>query len=355
MGKKTLKNLKGKFLSTENIVSSINDSSERKRDQKEVFEIWINPEPHIPQIRNEVENRTWKPREHEVKRINDGINLKIRKIVQPDYKYEQILHHMTIKILQDMFMRSMYEYSCASIPSRGCLYVKNYIEKFIKTHPKDCKYCLKLDVYHFFESIDIDILYEKLKKKIKDETILWVIDTILHTCPKIKGLPIGFYTSQWFANFYLTPLDHFIKEQLKVKCYVRYMDDMVMFSGNKRFLHKVFKVIKNKLSQLSLTIKSNWQVFRFDNRPLDFAGYLFFFTKTILRKRLLLKAKRKFKRFENKENPTWHDSCQIMSYHGYIKYTDVPRATFSNNYNKTTYIARKIMSEHSKRLSCKVI
>ena len=103
------------------------------------------------------------------------------------------------------------------------------------------------------------------------------------------GLPIGFYTSQWFSNFYLMDFDHFVKEKLKARHYIRYMDDIVILSSNKKKLHKMKEEIINYLDQeLNLKLKNNYQVFRFDyvknkkhyGRDIDFMGFRFFRNKT---------------------------------------------------------------------------
>ena len=86
----------------------------------------------------------------------------------------------------------------------------------------------------------------------------------------------GNYTSQWFANFYLQDLDHYIKEDLKIPYYIRYMDDMVLFHRNKKELHKARVKIEEFLKNEDLKLKENWQLFKTDSRPIDFLGYKFF-------------------------------------------------------------------------------
>ena len=111
-----------------------------------------------------------------------------------------------------MFYQGMYEHSYASIPNRGAHKGKKQIEKWIKYDPKNCKYVFKGDIHHFFPSINHDILKAKLAKKIKDEQFLDLVYKVIDTTK--TGLPIGFYTSQWFSNWYLMEFDHFVKEQL---------------------------------------------------------------------------------------------------------------------------------------------
>lgn len=208
---------------------------------------------------------------------------KKRTIIVPS-TIEIVVQHSVVQVLMPIFMKGMYQHSYASIPNRGAHKAKKYIEKWIRKDPRNVKYCLKMDIRHFFESIPHDILKTKLKNIIRDEKMLDILYKIIDTTE--QGLPLGFYTSQWLANWYLQELDHYIKEQLHAKYYVRYMDDMVIFGSNKRELHKMLEAIRDYLNEeLKLEIKDNWQIFRFDytdkkgnhrGRDLDFMGFRFF-------------------------------------------------------------------------------
>ena len=102
-----------------------------------------------------------------------------------------------------------------------------------------------MDIRHFFESVDHDVLKAGLKKKIRDERMLYILELIMDGSE--VGLPLGFYTSQWLSNFMLQPLDHFIKEQVKAVHYIRYMDDMVVFGKNKKELQHRYGSYENVL------------------------------------------------------------------------------------------------------------
>lgn len=146
------------------------------------------------------------------------------------------------------------------------------------------------------------------------------------------GLPLGYYPSQWFGNFYLQPLDHFIMEQLHVKHYIRYMDDMVIFGNNKKELHKArLQIEKFITEELGLQIKKNWQVFRFDyvdrkgkrrGRPLDFMGFKFYRDRTTIRKSILQGIRGKVNRVKRKEKITWVDAGSLLSRLGWIWHSD---------------------------------
>lgn len=236
---------------------------------------------------------------------------------------------MAVNVLKPIFMHGMYEHSYGSIPKRGAHKGKKTIEKWIRNDSKNVKYCLKMDIHKYFESIPHDILIEKFSKIMHDEKFFDFICKLI--CVNEKGIPIGFYTSQWLANWYLQDLDHYIKEILCAKHYIRYMDDMVIFSSNKKALHKMKSKIEEYLGEnLGLELKHNWQIFRFDyvyqkkerGRFLDFMGFRFYRKRTALRRSIMLKASRKARAMHKKEKPTIYDIRQMLSYIGYIDCTD---------------------------------
>lgn len=137
--------------------------------------------------------------------------------------------------IQPVIMKGMYAYSCGSIPGRGAHYGQIHIENFIKRNPIKCDYVLKMDIHHYFQSISHEKLIGLIEKTFpKDKKFINLMTKIIqNNCDTPgRGIPIGFYISQWLANWYLQGLDHYITEQLHAPCYVRYMDDMVIFSNS---------------------------------------------------------------------------------------------------------------------------
>lgn len=268
--------------------------------------------------------------EHELKQICDGITQKIRTIIVPTID-ELLVQHAVCQALQPMFQKGMYEHTYASLPGRGAHKGRKVVEKWIKRDPKNTKYCLKMDIRKFFDNIPHDILKAKLARKIKDQKMLDLLFEIISVTE--SGLPLGFYTSQWLSNWYLMELDHYIKEQLGAKYYIRYMDDMVIYGANKKKLHRMREAIEAFLNEfLGLTLKDNWQVFRFSHGPeedpnslgrdLDFMGFRFYRTKVTLRRTIMLKASRKAQRIRKKEKATISDIRQMMSYYGWLTWTN---------------------------------
>ena len=134
-------------------------------------------------------------------------------------------------------------------------------------------YILKMDVRKFFNSIDKKILYKILKKRIKDEKLLWLIRQILSAQERQKGIEIGNYTSQTFANIYLNELDQYATRKLKIKNYYRYMDDIVILARNKNeakeYLNEIKEFLQKKL-ELELNDKTN--IFK-AKQGVNFCGY----------------------------------------------------------------------------------
>lgn len=153
------------------------------------------------------------------------------------------------------------------------------------------------------------------------------------------GYLFGNFTSQWFANFYLQDLDHFIKEKMKVKYYLRYMDDMVLFGRNKKELHKIKHEIDEFLKPQGLKLKDNWQLFKVDSRPLDFLGYRFYRGYTTLRRSNFLRIKRRIKKIVKRGYIRLTDAYSVISYHGWLSHCN--SFNYRNKYIKPYKITLK--------------
>ena len=335
---KSYKYLFEKLISYENLSDAIEKSSLGKRERREVKRVLDHKDEHIKRLQDLLINQKLRIRKHEAIKINDGITAKVRLIIKPDYVYEQILHHAIVQVLTPIFMRSMYIYSCGSLPGRGGLYGKRYLAKYIRENPTKIKYVAKGDITKFFQTVNIELVKDKFRKIIHDEKFLQVLFLVLdsniatYQGQEINmGLPIGYYLSQWIANWFLQDFDYFIKQKLKIKCYIRYVDDFVLLSPNKKELHKALAAISEYLKNLDLRLKSNYQVFKLAyidkngkerGRPIDFMGYKFYRDRIILRRGIMLRAVRKALKISKKTNLNWYECTQLLCYLGWFKYTD---------------------------------
>ena len=267
--------------SEENIRLAIRNSAKGKKNKHYIKRILDNEDAVVLKIRQLLIDKTYDLGKCRQRVIFDNSSRKERVITIPKYYPDQIIHWAVIQVIQPVLTRGMYEFSCGSVPGRGGKAVKKYLDRVLK---KKVKYVLKIDVRKFFPSINHDNLKEMLSKRIKDRDTLELLYAIID-CGG-QGLPIGFYTSQWLSNFYLQDIDHYIKEVLHVKYYVRYVDDMVLIDSNKRRLREAKAALAEKLGEYGLSLKDNWQIFKINSRPLDFVGYKYHKNFTLLRKSL---------------------------------------------------------------------
>lgn len=326
---KTYGNLYEKCLDREYIKRMIREAAKGKKDRQDVKRILGNIDRYADVILGVLERETYAPYIPAATVIKEGTRPKNREIRKVRF-FDQIIHHIVVNACMEVFMRGMYEYSCGSVPKRGIHYGKRYICRWIRTDRKNTKYCLQMDIKHFFQSVDHEILKRLLFRKITDKRMQRLIEKIIGSCA--EGIPLGYYTSQWFANYFLTGLDHYIKETLHVKYYVRYMDDMILFGANKKRLHRVRREVERYIREnLNLALKENWQVFRTEHtnkagksvgRPLDFMGFRFYHNRVLLRRSLMLRICRKARRIGKKHHPTAYDAAAMLSYMGWISATD---------------------------------
>lgn len=330
-----------------NIEKAIMKASEGKRGNHVVQRVLQHKEEAVQHIRQTIIDG-FVPSPYMRSVIFDGANKKEREILKPKFYPDQIVHWALMLVLQPVLMHGMYDWSCGSIPGRGQARCKQGVERWLRNDPANTKYCLKIDIRKFYQSVDNDVLKAAFRRKIKDARTLQLIDAIVDST---KGLNIGNYTSQWFANFYLQPVDHFIKEQLRhtvrhgkrgdkkadaIVYAARYIDDMVMFGPNKKTLHRAGEALFDYIRrEMLLTIKPNWQLFlvscektRKDGttytagRDVDFLGYRMNHDRTIIRARLSLRMARRARKISKKEKPTFSDSAAMISYYGFIRHSD---------------------------------
>lgn len=303
----------------ENIKAAFFNASKNKKYKYKINKIKNNLDYYIKEIQRLLISNEYIPAQPGVMIHYEKLSGKERIISKIPFYPDQIIGHAIILVMLPLFKRGMCAYTCANVPGRGGIYAKRACERFIRKDPVNTKYCLKMDVKKFYPSVNQDILKAKFRRIIKDEKFLALLDKVIGVVP--SGLPIGTYTSQWFANFYLQDLDHFIKEKRHVKYLVRYADDMVLFGPNRRKLCQTKRAVDEFLD---VKIKENWRVFKITNNQfLDFVGYKIYRNKTSIRKRIYLNIKRIMLRIifkiENHLKIFIKEARSFFSYYGYIK------------------------------------
>lgn len=303
---KRIGNLYQKIISVENLKLADAKAQKGKSGQYGVMLHNKSKEVNINELHLMLKNKTFKTSDYSVFKVFEP---KEREVYRLPYFPDRITHHAIMNVLEPLFVSTFTADTYSCIKGRGIHLLLKKLKHSLKDF-EGTKYCLKLDIKKFYPSIDHEVLRQLLRRKFKDQDLLWLMDEIIKSAP---GLPIGNYLSQYFANFYLSYFDHWIKEELGVRYYFRYADDIVILSSNKEDLHIALSKISHYLStNLNLIVKENYQVFPVESRGIDFVGYRFYHTHILLRKRI----KQSFARAV-KKNP---DGKSIPSYLGWVKH-----------------------------------
>lgn len=245
---------------------------------------------------------------------------------------DHIVQWMAMLTIEDLETKKMYRHSCGNLPRRGIEDARKTVEKW--TRSGDCRFFVKLDIRHFYQTVNLKKLSDLLRSHIKDRRFISMIDQIVYSSEEWqsllddpKNLAIGYYSSPWFANIYLTPLDNFITgclfkerrgKRLKyVKHYLRYVDDLLLMGTSKSDLKKAVKKIQAFCrEELDVEIKGNWEICtvaellppdekgRMNVKPgtkrVDIVGYTFTTTTTWVRAGNFLKIRRLAKRIRKR-------------------------------------------------------
>lgn len=208
---------------------------------------------------------------------------KDREIFKLPYYPDRIIQHAIMQIVEPIWKKSLIVDTYQAIKGRG---VHRCLKKVSKAvHVEGTSYCLQIDIKKYYPSIDNELLKNVIRKKIKCQDTLWILDTIIDGH---AGVPIGNYISQYLGNLFISELDHLLKEEFKVTHYYRYCDDIIVLAKDKKVLHGALGVIAAWLQNSKLRLKENYQIYEItDKRPLDCLGYLVTPTKVYVRKRIL--------------------------------------------------------------------
>lgn len=305
---KRIGNIYKDIISIENLMLADERAQKGKSGQYGVMLHNWQREENIQRLHVMLATRTYRTSDYDIFKVYEP---KERTVYRLPYFPDRIAHHAIMNILEPILVATFTADTYSCIKGRGIHAAADAVKLALKDK-ENTRYCLKMDVTKFYPNVAHDILKALLRKKFKDNDLLWLLDEIIDSAP---GLPIGNYLSQYLANFYLTYFDHWIKEEKRVRYYFRYADDLVIFGSNKPYLHGLLHDIRNYLDdRLALQVKGNHQVFPVAARGVDFVGYRFFHTHTLLRKTIKKNFARMLKKRPNE--------ASVASYRGWAKHCD---------------------------------
>ncbi len=340
------------------------DCRKNKRKTKNALKFEMNLERNLFQLQKELKNKTYKPGRSICFVVTEPCP---REIFAAEFK-DRVVHHLLIREINNIGEKVFIFDSFSCRKDKGThsavKRLRNFIGKTTKNY-KERAYCLKLDVSGFFMAINHDVLYMVLKNLISKQNrsyqwkndILWLAKIIIFYKPnknyitkgdkslfklipprkslfnsaQNKGLPIGNYSSQFFANLYLNELDQFIKRYLKCKYYVRYVDDLIILNKDnkklKYFKNKINRFLKNKLD---LELNLNKTKLQGIYKGIEFLGYFVKLDYVLVKRRVISRFKNKLFLL-NKNTKIKKSLAMINSYYGHFKYS------FSYNLRKSIY------------------
>jgi RNA-directed DNA polymerase len=207
---KRIGNIYQQIYSLDNLRLADQKASKRKSYQKGVQLHALNREANLLLLHEQLKSKTYQTSPYTTFTIHEP---KERIIYRLPYFPDRITHHAVMNILEPVFVSLFTADTYSCIKERGIHGAARAVRKALFDEP-GTTYCLKLDIKKFYPSVDHAILKTLLRKKFKDQDLLWLLDGIIDSA---EGLPIGNYLSQYLANFYLTYFDHWLKETRQVK------------------------------------------------------------------------------------------------------------------------------------------
>lgn len=352
------KDLFNSICSMDNLYRAYQNAKSGKGWYKEVKQIEKRPFYYLAGLQYMLKNHLFKTSDYEIFILNEG--KKKRDVYKLPFFPDRIAQWAILQVIEPFLLANMTADTYSAIPGKGIQPIVDdlrghyktkiidgkkksvWVPSILLTDEENTRYCYKIDLHHYYQSINHEVLKQKFRKVFKDPELLWLLDEIadsintateedlieLSLSGEIEvdpntGIPIGNYMSQYSGNFYLSSFDHWVKEELHVKHYYRYMDDVVIFASSKEELHEIHrKVTAYTRDYLHLNIKGNYQIFPTKVRGVDFVGYRFFGEYTLLRKSTAINFKRKMracrKKMENNIPPTYSEWCSFNSYKGWL-------------------------------------
>lgn len=330
---KTYNNLYAETASFENLLQAYFDARKKKRYKPEILEFYDQYERRLMELHHDLENKTWESGTY--RNFLSRTEVKRRIINAPTFR-DRIVQMGIYRVVNPLFDQKYIFDSYACRIGRGTHDAADRTQDFLKRAARkfDRVYVLQGDISDYYGSVWKPYLMEKIARTIRDRDILNLLEKIYYGFNnEDRGIPIGAVTSQMGANINLDTLDHFVKECIGAKYYVRYMDDFVIICGSKEELWSMLEDIK-WLVETTLHLKLNPKTRIYPaSRGVDFVGYRIWKTHKLPRKRDIKAAKIRFKDLSHKfkhGKATLKDvKPRVDSFLGYVKHCNAHRTTIS--------------------------
>lgn len=260
-----------------------------------------------------------------------------RRLIAASTFRDRVVHHGLCNIIEPIFDKTFIYDSYACRKNKGTHLALGRLTQFLRREFSKRKginslYVLKCDVSKYFETVDHGVLLGLIENKIKDKQALWLVKEIIDSNENNKGIPIGNLTSQLFANIYLNQLDHFVKEELGVKYYIRYMDDFLILDESKARLHQIKESIREFLEKLRLNLHPRKTTVYPARAGIDFLGYIVWPQYRRLRGANVKRFKKRLKCFKDAygrgEAEIEDISCFLRSWIAHANHADTWRLRY---------------------------
>lgn len=306
-----------KICSFENLLLAARRAQKGKKLKSSVSDFNLEFEKEIFALQAELLSQTYRVGRYKQFHIYDP---KKRLISALPYR-DRVVQHALCNVIEPIFDQTLIFDSYACRKGKGSHLA---VDRFTEFSRKS-GYVLKCDVKSYFASIDHETLYGMIQKKIKDPKTLWLIKRLIDSTAS-PGIPIGNLASQIFANLYLGELDHYLKEIVQCRYYIRYMDDLIFFGNDRSALNIIKEKVGNRLKELKLELHANKsQIYQVRN-GVSFLGYKIYPTHRLVIKqnirRLNRRLKRYFKLWARKLMTRETIACSIQSWLGYAVHAD---------------------------------
>ena len=309
---KRYKHLWDEFISMENLELAAKKAVKSKKSKWSTRVFETNKHEFLAQLQQMLIDGNFNTSNYRVRRIFEP---KERLIyILPLYP-DHIVHHALINILGPIWQSTFIRDSYACIPGKGLHKASHAVMHFIRRN----KYVLQCDIRKFYPSINHEIMFKILQKKIGDKRLLRVLHNIIWSCGGEVNLPIGNLTSQWMGNVYLNEMDHFIKEELRCRDYIRYCDDFCLFANDKETLHEYKRKLEPFINEKLKLIFSKSAIYP-TSRGISFIGYRHFKKFIMLRKYGASKMRRRILNIAIHNDTSDLAVGQLASYRGWAKW-----------------------------------